>query len=293
MSSNVAFKLEEVTPLEFHAGQLNTADDIVRAQVAHSIRLALPQAMPYSQNDDTVLLVCGGPSLNSTTPDLVQSYWRGGKVVTVNGSYNWCIERNIKPSATVVLDAREFNKRFIEPAVVGCRYLLASQCHPATFAAARGRDVILWHALSTGDDELAMLDRYYGKKGEGEQTVRNHWPVTFGTTVGLRAISLLRMLGYKRFEIFGLDSCWLDLAHHGYAQPENDGEDRFNVWTRPEGRDDLAQRFICSPWQAKQADDFLQLIKERGELFQLFVHGPGLIATMIRTGAELERESQP
>jgi hypothetical protein len=43
-------------------------------------------------------------------------------------------------------------------------------------------------------------------------------------------------------------------------------------------------------WQAKQAEDFLQLVKERGELFQLNVHGPGLIATIIRTGAELEIE---
>jgi hypothetical protein len=63
-----------------------------------------------------------------------------------------------------------------------------------------------------------------------------------------------------------------------------------SVWCRPKGRDDLAQRFVCSVWQAKQAEDFLQLVKERGELFQLHVHGPGLIATIIRTGAELEIE---
>jgi hypothetical protein len=41
---------------------------------------------------------------------------------------------------------------------------------------------------------------------------------------------------------------------------------------------------------AKQTEDFLQLIKERGELFQLNVHGPGIIAEMVRTGAELEIE---
>jgi hypothetical protein len=65
-----------------------------------------------------------------------------------------------------------------------------------------------------------------------------------------------------------------------------------SVWCRPKGRDDLAQRFVCSVWQAKQATDFLELIKERGELFQLNVHGPGLIATMVRTGAELEVEDE-
>ena len=285
-----AFIADEVKEIEFADGHLNVDDIVIRDQVAANIKLGLPQAQPYEHNSETVVLVCGGPSLEETQRDLVEAYWRGGKVVTTNGSYRWCIERNIKPSATVVLDAREFNRRFIEPAVDGCKYLLASQCHPATFEAACGREVVIWHALSTGDDELALLEKYYGKKGEGEQTWRNFWPITFGTTVGIRAISLLRMLGFRRFEIFGLDSCWFKDQHHAYQQAENDGEDVFNVWARPEGHDHLAQCFKCSAWQAKQADDFLQLIRERGDLFHLNVHGPGLIATMVRTGAELERE---
>jgi hypothetical protein len=126
-----------------------------------------------------------------------------------------------------------------------------------------------------------LLEDYYFKRIN---------PITIGVTVSMRAISLMRMLGFQRLEIFGLDSCWLDGDHHAYEQAENHNEKTMSVWCRPKGRDDLAQRFICSVWQAKQAEDFLQLVKERGELFQLNVHGPGLIATIIRTGAELEIE---
>ena len=97
----------------------------------------------------------------------------------------------------------------------------------------------------------------------------------------------MRMLGFMRMEIFGLDSCWLGDAHHAYDQKENNGEKTMSVWIRPEGRDDLAERFVCSVWQAKQCEDFLQLIKERGDMFQLNVHGPGIISAMIRIGAEL------
>ena len=124
------------------------------------------------------------------------------------------------------------------------------------------------------------MEEYYFK--------RMH-PVTLGTTVTLRAISLLRMLGFQNFEIFGLDSCVMDGEHHAYEQKENNGEKLISVWPRVKGNKE-AKRFMCSVWQAKQAEDFLNLTKERGELFQLNVHGDGLIATMIRMGAEVDLE---
>ncbi|MDB5555421.1 MAG: hypothetical protein JWL86_5405 [Rhizobium sp.] len=259
--------------------RVNVSDKQLLDQVAENIRRGLPQAMPYQPNPDTAIIVAGGPSLKTTEKDLVEAIWKGGKVIAVNGAYQWCIDRNIRPSACVVMDAREFNSRFVQEPVHDCHYLLASQCHPKTFEMCRDRNTTIWHALSAGDEEVKLLEDYYFK--------RMH-PVTIGVTVTMRAISLMRMLGFMRMEIFGLDSCWSGEDHHAYEQKENNGEKTMSVWVRPQGRDDLAQRFICSVWQAKQAEDFMQLIKERGDLFQLNVHGPGLIATMVRTGAELE-----
>ena len=260
--------------------RVNVTDEVLLAQVAHNIKLGLPQAMSYQPNAETAIIVAGGPSLKDSAIEkqLVEAVWRGGKVIAVNGAYQWCIDRNIRPSAAVVMDAREFNSRFIETPVPDCHYLLASQCHPKTFENCRDRNVTIWHALSAGDDEIKLLEDYYFKRMS---------PVTIGVTVSMRAISLMRMLGFMRMEIFGLDSCWLGDAHHAYDQKENNGEKTMSVWIRPEGRDDLAERFVCSVWQAKQCEDFLQLIKERGDMFQLNVHGPGIISAMIRIGAEL------
>lgn len=263
------------------ACRVNVTDEVLLDQVRQNIRLGLPQVMAYQPNAETAIIVAGGPSLKDTEKDLVEAYWRGGKVIAVNGAYQWCIDRNIRPSAAIVMDAREFNSRFVETPVPDCHYLLASQCHPKTFENCRGRNVTIWHALSAGDDEVKLLEDYYFKRCN---------PITIGVTVTMRAISLLRMLGFMRMEIFGLDSCWLGDAHHAYEQKENNGEKTMSVWVRPKGRDDLAKRFVCSVWQAKQAEDFMQLVNERGEMFQLNVHGDGLIANMIRTGAELEIE---
>lgn len=268
-----------VKEIEF-SGKVNTPEEVILEQVAHNIRRGLPQARPYQPNEQTAIIVAGGPSLEQTEEELVKAAWAGGKVVAVNGAYQWCLDHKIRPSAFVMLDAREFNARFLEAPVDGCHYMLAAQCHPRAFELAKGRLVTIWHGLSACEKEQALLDEFYFKR---------YHPVTLGTTVALRAISLLRMLGFLRFEAFGLDSCWLDGSHHAYAQPENNRERIMSVWLRPRGRDDKAQRFLCSNWQAKQAEDFLELTKERGGLFDLNVHGPGLIATMIRTGATIER----
>jgi len=288
--NDVAFDRDKIYPLEFSPDlRVNVDDDVLVRQVERSIRLGLPQAMPYEPNQHVVALVCGGPSLATTEKELVQIAWSGAKVIAVNGAYQWCIDRNIRPSAMAMIDARQFNSRFVETAVNGCEYFLASQCHPDTFEACRGRKITLWHVMSNPEAEMKLLDDFYLEPpGEPERNRCHYFPVTVGTTVAIRALSLLRMLGFCRFEIFGLDSCWMGSEHHAYQQAENDKEDKLSVWTRPAERDDLARRFICSPWMAKQADDFIQLIKERGELFQINVHGDGLIATMIKTSAEME-----
>lgn len=274
------FEPEKVKEIAFKGG-VNTPDDILIKQVSENIRRGLPQAQPYNPNRETVVLVCGGPSLKDTEKDIVKAVWDGGKVVAVNGAYQWCIDRNIRPSAFVMLDAREFNARFVETPVAGCHYMLASQCHPRAFELCRDRKVSIWQALSAGEDEKALLDDYYFGR---------YNPVTLGTTVALRAISLLRMLGFLHFEIFGLDSCYMGEEHHAYDQPENNSKRRMSVWLRPKGRDEKAVRFICAPWMAKQAEDFLQLTRERGNLIQLNVHGDGLIASLIRLGADLQFE---
>jgi len=269
----------KVHPIKFSEDSgCNTSDDVLLAQAAQNIRRGLPQIFPHKPNDTTAILVCGGPSLASTEKELARAVWEGGKIFAVNGAYQWCIDRNLRPSAAIMLDAREFNSRFVKEPVDGCKYFIASECHPATFDICARRDTYIWHACSAGEVGYELLKEFYFG--------RVH-PVTLGTTVGIRAISLLRLIGFISIDIFGLDSCWMDNSHHAYDQPENNRDMRIPVWLRPHDRDDKASRFECAPWHMKQFEDFLQLIRERGDMFQLNVRGPGLIATALRTGFEI------
>jgi len=276
---NQAFNPDGLYPVKFSPdNKCNVSDDKILEQVSLNIRRQLPQAKPHTPNNETVALVCGGPSLAKTEKELVEAYWAGAKVIAVNGAYQWCIDRNIRPSAMIMLDARKFNSRFVETPVPGCKYMLASQCHPDAFDLCRDRDVLIWHCCSCGESEYEMLKEYYFDRV---------FPIGDGTTVTIKAIQLLCALGFQSFDIFGFDSCWLDDNHHSYSQTENDRDGRVAVWLRPKDRDDLACRFECAPWMMQQAKDFQILIHKYGDKFRLNIRGDGLIAATMRLSAML------
>lgn len=261
-------------------GNLNTSDDQILRNIEHSIRLGYPQYRPLDRTMvPRVCIVGGGPSLESTLPELRELYFSGAFIVTVNGAYQWCIERNIRPSAQIVLDARPENARFVQPAVPKCLYLIASQCAPETWAQVEGRpDVWIWHAVNDANSAVRpVLDRYYGDRW---------YPTPGGTTVVMRAITLLQGLGYFKFDLFGVDSCYMDGKGHAYHQPENEADKAFAFDVSPSGHPELKRTFLCAPWHAKQLECFLQLIRLNGDQFVLKVHGGGMLAYALEVSAK-------
>ncbi len=109
------------------------------------------------------------------------------------------------------------------------------------------------------------------------------YPVPGGSTVVLRAIPLLRMLGFRRMHVFGWDSCVSGDEHHAYPQAENDRQPTFPVTVG-------GRVFWCVPWHMSQACEFRDLVRFLGDEVELAVYGDGLIAHMLQTGAELPRK---
>lgn len=263
------------------AGRMNTSQDDILANIRSAIRRGHAQVRPQPTTYDRIALVGGGPSLAATEQDLRDLYFAGAQLVTVNGAYHWCVAHNLMPKMQIVLDARPGQARFVQPAVPRCRYVVASQCHPETWDAVAGRqDVWIFHAVIGPDTaERALLDEYYAGQWYG---------VGGGTTVATRAITLLRMLGYLRFDLFGVDSCWMGDQHHAYEQPENSRDRRLLITAAPpETPDADGRQFSCAPWHLKQAEDFLAMLRINGQHFKVHVHGDGLIAYMLQESATL------
>lgn len=259
-------------------GAVNVTDDHLLANVRSAIRRQHPQIRPQAPNRDRVVIVGGGPSLADTEGELVELIASGAKLVTLNGAYHWCLARNLFPKTQIVMDARPTNARFLEPAMPGCNYLLASQCAPEVWDAVEGRpNVWMFHAAAGSDGPLKeLLDAHYLGQWFG---------VGGGTTVATRAISVLRTLGYCRFDLFGIDSCFLHGRHHAYDQAENAGDRPLTFTVHPTDEPEKARTFQCAPWHAKQFEDFLQMVRVNGEHFQLNVHGNGLLAYALQASA--------
>lgn len=254
-------------------GVLNIEEQEAIENVKVNVKGGWQQVTPHETNDTDVMILAGGASLNNHLDHIKQLIATGVKVVTLNGTYNWALGHGIEHVNQIIVDAREFNKRFTKPVMPGCKYFIASQCHPSVFEGLPKEDTYIWHTSADMIKDVLKenYDIWYGIPG--------------GSTVMLRAIPMLRMLGFKRFHLFGFDSCLQDDQHHSYAQPEND--QAMVIPTIVGGR-----VFKCHAWMISQAQEFMDLIKFLGEEIELEVYGDGLIAHILNTGAELSDEQE-
>jgi hypothetical protein len=242
------------------------------------------QVRPHVTNDMEVMILGGGPSLGDHVEEIRGLRMAGVKLVTLNGTYNWALEHGLTPSAQIVVDARAFNARFVQPVLDGdCKYLMASQVHPDVLAGLPKDRTWLWH---TGSPLIKdILDEHY----DGIW-----WPIPGGSTVLFRAIPLLRLLGYTRFHLFGCDSCLRDGTHHAYGQPENDASPILPVTLDLDGYPvavteaaEAGRIFYCHPSHLRQATEMTQLVRVLGDDIELAIYGDGLLAHILKTGAAL------
>lgn len=300
-------------------GRLNTTDEQVKANVLANIWYGCEgkdangdavvsmqtwkQVTPHQSNEYDAIIVGGGPSLTEHVEEIRQRRKDGARLIALNGAFNWCLAHQIVPSAVVVVDAREFNARFThpepellawldsDPVAKGqyekIRWLIASQCHPSVLQGLPHENTFLWHT-STEMIQAELKDRYsawYGVRG--------------GTTVLLRSIPLLRLLGFHRFGLYGCDSCVAvykpddgptKQLHHAYEQLENADEPLITVTVQNNGVPGASQ-FLCHGWMIAQAQGFIDTIRAFGHDIEIEVCTGGLLAYILEHGAaEFDRQ---
>jgi SAM-dependent methyltransferase len=251
-------------------GKVNTELEIVREHVRKNAETEWLPIHPHPLQETEVMMLCGGPSLLDYTDEIIKLRAQGMPMITTNGTYNWAIENGMKPSMQLIIDSREFNKRFTRPLIDDCKYVFASQCHPSLFEGMPQDRTYIWHVTLTSDIE-DLLDELY----------EIWFPCPGGSTVTLRGLCLLRMLGFHKIHLYGFDSCLRGEDHHAYSQPENDYK------TRPIPISVGGRVFYCDPWMFSQAQEFMGMVGLFGDEIDLNVKGDGLIAHIITTGAEL------
>lgn len=210
-----------------------------RAQVERNILAACERPLPWLEfaqpHTRQAVIVGGGPSLDVTLPEIIFRRGLGQTIIACNGAAKWLNQRGIVPDVQVIIDARPENARFIVEAQAH-HYWLASQCDPAVFGAA-GNNATLVHMNTEGVAELL-----------GDQPANL---ISSGTTVGLAAMAIAYVRGYRYLHLHGMDSSHTD-AHHAYEQRQNDDDTAIDVSVE-------GQRFKAAPWMVRQVQDFQTL----------------------------------
>ena len=227
-------------------------EDTIRRNLDYSLSLGLPTIFHGPANKEKWIICAGGPSLSNEIEKIRRRKHKGQKIVALNGVHDYLIERGIVPDYMIMVDPKASNVKFVSNPNKHTEYLISGSCDPSAFDALQGFNLRIW--FSEEDIFDPRIPMWIGG----------------GSTVGLRAISIGIVLGFRNIHLYGFDGCLKDDQHHAYSQPENDNKQAIEMIFND-------QRFMCHVWMANQARDFINFMNENWPLASIKVHTPGLI----------------
>ena len=217
----------------------------------------LPELAPAPcSHDGSFVIVGSGPSLPDHIEDLKREQLAGRPLCAIKGSHDLLIDHGITPNLFVSVEPR---KRPLKHLSENTIYLLASRCSPDLFDQLKDYKVLIWHAWS----EEAECDEFKGQFAIGG-----------GSTSGIRAIFVGYVLGFRKFILYGMDSC---LAGDKKTK-------RFSGETVGDGwiTDIIVggRRFWCNGAMAQQAIEFQHIYTSLPDI-NIYPKGDGLITAII------------
>lgn len=156
----------------------------------------------HPKRSEPIALVNFGPSLVETWEQIRDFTY----VFSCSGSHKFLVEHGITPTWHADVDPRAHKVGLMGAPCAETEYLIAATCHPDLFRHLQGFNVKLWHIFDASE--------------EGFRTwPHGEWAVTGGCSVGVRLLTLARVLGFTDLHVFGMDGCARDGASHALAHP--------------------------------------------------------------------------
>ena len=125
-------------------------------------------------------------------------------MLTVSGAHDFLVERGVIPDYHVDCDPREHKTNMLQKLHKDVKYRMATVCHPSLWERLKDYDVQVWHLHNDPATSVWL------KENDPHGTV-----VGGGSTVGMRALEIASLLGFRRFEIHGMDCSFeSDEVHH-------------------------------------------------------------------------------
>lgn len=182
------------------------ANEKRREHMLSAIARGLPRLDATPIDDSRVLNVaCYGPSLRETWRELRHP------ILSMSGATRFLADQGVVADYHIDMDPRDHQWKMVDPPVPGVTYIIGSTCVPRYFDMLKDERVVLWHPVSTSMEEDAAW-------------VSQHDPDTLvvmtGSNIGLAALQVGGLLGFRHFEIHGMDGSFADDGmRHAGAHP--------------------------------------------------------------------------
>ena len=207
--------------------------------------------------EDWLSVVGYGPSLLDIWQEVAHP------IITVSGAHDFLIERGVIPDWHAECDGRDHKTRHLEKPHQDVTYLMATICNPKVWEQLNGCRILRWHNANGKH----VVD-WIGKNDDVSILVAG------GSNIGLTAIHLGGILGFRKFKLFGFDGNLRRGRRHAgphYGPPQK------TIKRFAGGRE-----WDTTPQMSNACDEFLRLIKEPGLEFHVF--GTSLLTSVLEDG---------
>lgn len=235
-------------------------------QMKASMARIKARVLPAPDANQAMAIVCYGPSLNDTWEQVKKFRF----VMTCSGAHKFMIDRGVVPTHHVEVDPRAHKAKLIGQPHPDVEYLISSTCHAAVWDLLEGFDAKLWNVFDPNEDAMRTLP-------QGE------WAVMGGCSVGLRAITLARFLGFKRLHVFGMDG---NIGSSGVHAAEHPNQPQTHCLTTVNGRE-----FRTTPALLEAARQTWHELDQMTDVQATF-YGDGLVQEMSKTYVRKEGVEQ-
>jgi hypothetical protein len=202
------------------------------------VKRGYPRLRLEGLKEETLCVVGYGPSIKQTWEQITHP------CITVSGALDFLQDRGVIPDYHAECDGRDYKTKHLEHANKDTRYIMASVCNPRMWHLLEGCHVEYWHTAN-GQHVVDWI----GKHDLGSILIAG------GSNIGLTAIHIGGILGYRDFRLFGFDGNFQGDARHAgphYAAPQ-----------RMIRRIANGRVWMTTPQMSNAADELLRLYDDR------------------------------
>jgi hypothetical protein len=214
-------------------------------QIEQAVNTGIPRLDMAPIRHDTLSVVGYGPSLNETWKEITHP------CISTSGAHDFLIDRGFVPDYHAQCDGRDHQVKFLSTPHPEVTYVMATVCHPRIWEQLKGFNVLLWHNCH-GEHVIKWI-------GERDP---NGLLVAGGSNIGLTAIHLGGIMGFRNFKLFGLDCNFKDFKRHADKHPDPIQQSVIRRWTD--------RKWFTSPQMSNAVDEFLDLAKNKELKFEVF-----------------------